>query len=100
MEAGRFGDWETQLGTRESSRLPLVGDQQFFPERPKASVDIGGLLMEVARDPGRIFENQHTILLPIFQIYRLQVHDDLSLTPYSNSQVWMYRREARTICLL
>ena len=51
MEAGRFGDCETQVRTRELLRLQLVGDQQCLLERPKTDVDIGGLLMEVADDP-------------------------------------------------
>ncbi len=54
MEAGRFGDWETQVGTPGPLRLPLVRDQQFLLVRSKSGVDIGGLLMEVARHPSKI----------------------------------------------
>ena len=54
MEAGRFDGGETQEATEEPMRLPLVGDQHFLLEPTKTGVDIGGLLMEVARDSGAI----------------------------------------------
>jgi hypothetical protein len=36
-------------GTREPTRLPLVGAQQFLLQRPQTGLDVGGFLMEMRR---------------------------------------------------
>lgn len=57
--SGTIRRWRNSEGNAGTYVLPLVADQQLLLERPKTGVDIGGLLMEAADNPGATRFNRH-----------------------------------------